>query len=132
LLKIADYGTPHIAGYSKDGKANGTKMSVQAISRFFSLGIDHWEPKMWNFPKIQLLKSMATSDGNIPFWQRLFLQHTKLKSTTKHFGKTRNCLKNWGDYPVRREFDSYTVVARNIENKTLEKLKKLGFSIKPQ
>jgi erythronate-4-phosphate dehydrogenase len=37
-----------------------------------------------------------------------------------------------GDYPVRREFDSYTIVAKNIENETLNKLKRLGFSIKPQ
>jgi len=28
LLKKVDYGTPHIAGYSKDGKANGHKMNA--------------------------------------------------------------------------------------------------------
>ncbi|HYQ57452.1 MAG TPA: 4-phosphoerythronate dehydrogenase, partial [Draconibacterium sp.] len=39
LLNLCEYGTPHIAGYSKDGKANGTKMSVQAISKFFGLEI---------------------------------------------------------------------------------------------
>ena len=32
LLNQVEYGTPHIAGYSKDGKANGTMMSVQAIT----------------------------------------------------------------------------------------------------
>ena len=44
LLGLADYGTSHIAGYSRDGKANGTKRSVRAISAFFGLGIDEWEP----------------------------------------------------------------------------------------
>jgi erythronate-4-phosphate dehydrogenase len=34
LLDLVDIGTPHIAGYSADGKANGTSMSVQALSRF--------------------------------------------------------------------------------------------------
>ena len=34
-----------------------------------------------------------------------------------------------GDYPVRREFDSYTIKAKNIERGTLDKLKKLGFKI---
>ncbi len=50
LLNHSDFGTPHIAGYSKDGKANGTKMSVQAISRFFNLGIDDWKPSGVELP----------------------------------------------------------------------------------
>ena len=32
-----------------------------------------------------------------------------------------------GDYPVRREFTSYTINAKNIDGKTLDKLYKLGF-----
>lgn len=39
LLKMTVAGTPHIAGYSVEGKATGTVMSVQAVSRFFNLGI---------------------------------------------------------------------------------------------
>lgn len=35
LLHDVFLGTPHIAGYSKDGKANGTRMSLQAVARFF-------------------------------------------------------------------------------------------------
>ncbi|MBE9517603.1 MAG: 4-phosphoerythronate dehydrogenase, partial [Bacteroidetes bacterium] len=41
LLEALTLATPHIAGYSLDGKANGTTMSVQAISRFFKLGLDN-------------------------------------------------------------------------------------------
>lgn len=33
LLELVRLGTPHIAGYSTDGKANGTAMSVQAVGR---------------------------------------------------------------------------------------------------
>ena len=44
LLHRVDFGTPHIAGYSRDGKANGTTVAVRAISKFFGLGIDDWEP----------------------------------------------------------------------------------------
>ncbi len=43
-LKAITLATPHIAGYSLDGKANGTSMSVRAISKFFGLGLDDWEP----------------------------------------------------------------------------------------
>ena len=38
LLELVDIATPHIAGYSLDGKANGTKMVVQAVCKFFKLG----------------------------------------------------------------------------------------------
>lgn len=35
LLDRAFLATPHIAGYSADGKANGTRMSLEAVARFF-------------------------------------------------------------------------------------------------
>ena len=38
LLDVADIATPHIAGYSLQGKQNATTMAVQAVARFF--GID--------------------------------------------------------------------------------------------
>ena len=44
LLQQVWMATPHIAGYSQDGKANGTMMSVQAISQKFDLGLDDWKP----------------------------------------------------------------------------------------
>lgn len=37
LLRRAFIGTPHIAGYSADGKANATRMSLEALCRFFHL-----------------------------------------------------------------------------------------------
>ena len=37
LLAMTTIATPHIAGYSRDGKAKGTQMSVQAVSEFFNL-----------------------------------------------------------------------------------------------
>ena len=42
--KLYDLATPHIAGYSVDGKANGTAMSVQAISEKFNLPLKDWYP----------------------------------------------------------------------------------------
>lgn len=35
LLQKVFVGTPHIAGYSADGKANATRMSLEALCRFF-------------------------------------------------------------------------------------------------
>ena len=37
-LAVADYHTPHIAGYSLEGKINGTTMSVRSVADFFNIG----------------------------------------------------------------------------------------------
>ncbi len=37
LLNLADIGTPHIAGYSYQGKLNGTCMAVRAVARYFGI-----------------------------------------------------------------------------------------------
>lgn len=37
LVDLVDVATPHIAGYSYQGKLNGTAMSVQALARFFGI-----------------------------------------------------------------------------------------------
>jgi len=40
LLEVAFLATPHIAGYSADGKANATRMSLEALCRFFGIKAD--------------------------------------------------------------------------------------------
>ena len=37
LLAVADLATPHIAGYSIQGKINGTQAVVQAVGRYFGI-----------------------------------------------------------------------------------------------
>ena len=38
LLNLSDVGTPHIAGYSYQGKLISTSMVVRAVARFFGIG----------------------------------------------------------------------------------------------
>ena len=43
---MVDIATPHIAGYSADGKANGTSVCVNALNTFFNLGLpENWFPE---------------------------------------------------------------------------------------
>lgn len=37
LMSVAFLATPHIAGYSADGKANATRMSLEALCQFFEV-----------------------------------------------------------------------------------------------
>ena len=44
LLDMATFATPHIAGYSIQGKANGTAAVVRALGRRFGLPLTGWYP----------------------------------------------------------------------------------------
>ncbi len=130
LLKVVDVATPHIAGYSKDGKANGTTMSIQAISQFFSLGIDQWEPKNIDRPKnaIIQLDGHGKSEEDILAEAILYTydvrndDHT-LRNNPENFETLR------GDYPVRREFPAYSISPNNVTPSTIKKLAVFGFNI---
>ncbi|MBQ4279269.1 MAG: 4-phosphoerythronate dehydrogenase [Rikenellaceae bacterium] len=45
LLDMAWYATPHVAGYSVQGKANGTATVVDALARRFGLPLADWYPQ---------------------------------------------------------------------------------------
>jgi len=128
LLGLADYGTPHIAGYSKEGKANGTKNSVQAISKFFELGIDDWVPPGVESPS----NPVITLDGSYQDEESMLADaiHSTydIESDDRTFRENPHLFEKLrGDYPVRREFDAYSIRAADVEKEVLEKLKKLGF-----
>jgi erythronate-4-phosphate dehydrogenase len=133
LLGLSDIGTPHIAGYSCDGKANGTMMSVQAVSRFFNLGIDNWHPVGVELPENTLIELDGSRRDEESVMAEAVLQtydieadDMALRNSPALFEKLR------GDYPVRREFTSYTVKPRNVAAHVIEKLEQVGFALQPQ
>lgn len=130
LLNHADYGTPHIAGYSKDGKAKGTKMSVQAISKFFGSGIDNWKPKNVELPENAVIEIDGKERREYSILAEAILSTYDIETDDENLRDSPQLFEKLrGDYPVRREFDAYTIKAKNIKEKTLEKLRKLGFKI---
>ncbi|MBN1986182.1 MAG: 4-phosphoerythronate dehydrogenase PdxB, partial [Prolixibacteraceae bacterium] len=130
LLNLAEFGTPHIAGYSKDGKANGTQMSVQAVSRFFKLGIDNWQPEKVELPENTVLAIDGNQRREYSILAEAILSTYDIENDDEALRETPHLFEKLrGDYGVRREFDTYTIKAKNIENATLGKLKKLGFKI---
>lgn len=93
LLNKVYIGTPHIAGYSADGKANATRMSLQALAR--------WMGRQMEFdirPPHLEREIQGTTD------EELSLQlydpredSQRLKSHPQDFESQR------GNYPLRRE-----------------------------
>lgn len=134
LLERAAIATPHIAGYSTDGKYRGTEMIVRAMCR-------HLDVRM-NWSAGEELAAVA---GRLPAPQgepteamaELVLSaypierdSSALKATlgmgaeaaAKRFDELRKL------YPVRREFPAYEVEAES-EARLVEAARGLGFTI---
>jgi erythronate-4-phosphate dehydrogenase len=130
LLRDAFIATPHIAGYSADGKANGTAACIHALCSFFGLEIlPEWYPK--TIPLSPFSPSFAI-DGRDKTVEAVFYEavtHTypleedsrQLKESPSTFEAQR------GKYWTRREFDAYTLQLKQVSSKVAKGLSELGF-----
>ncbi len=133
LLSLTEIATPHIAGYSKDGKATGTLMSVQAINEFFGLGLENWKPTGVEAPKEPEFEIDGSELTEQQILSKAILHTYDIRNDDKTFRANTELFEQLrGDYPTRREFQAFTIVAKNIKTATFEKLFKLGFNISPQ
>jgi erythronate-4-phosphate dehydrogenase len=105
-------------------------MSVQAISRFFGLGIDNWQPTEVELPKNrEIVIDGSRRDEESIIAEAVLSTYDienddeALRENPEQFEKLR------GDYPIRREFPVYRVLASNINPTVLEKLKAIGFQV---
>lgn len=121
--------TPHIAGYSADGKANGTRVAVRATADFLGLPLTDWEPPTLPQPDLPMIYSGAHSDIWLLIYAILCSYNIsaddfKLRSHPEQFEMFRN------NYPNRREFQAYTVVLQHtVSPEIKEKLRLLGFQV---
>lgn len=132
LIKLLDISTPHIAGYSADGKANGTAASVRTVAEYFDLPLKNWMPESIPAPS-QSLDFRLDAFGIPP--QEILSEailHTydvledsaNLRRHPEFFERLR------GDYPVRREFAAFTLHLSNGTPQVASVLSNLGFKVK--
>jgi phosphoglycerate dehydrogenase-like enzyme len=132
LLENALIGTPHIAGYSSDGKANGTAVCVREFCRFFELDIlPDWYPDSIPAPpmpteihincdeKTEQQVYYEAVTHTYPIWE----DYQRLKQTPTDFEKQR------GDYWIRREFGSFTIHLKHPTEEIVHGLGLLGFRL---
>lgn len=130
LLNAAFLATPHIAGYSRDGKATGTLMSVKAISDFFGLKLNNWTPSGVELPEHPLITIDGKGRSTQEIISKAILHTYDIRNDDVRFrNQPADFEKQRGDYPVRREFTAYSIQAINIPDETLELLRQIGFSI---
>ncbi|MDR2234462.1 MAG: 4-phosphoerythronate dehydrogenase [Tannerella sp.] len=132
LLEHALISTPHIAGYSSDGKANGTAVCVREFCRFFGLNIlPEWYPVSIPPPpmstEIQIDCTGKTAQHvyyeavthSYPIWE----DSQRLKQNPEKFEYFR------GSYWIRREFVNFFVSLKNPTEEIINGLVLLGFII---
>ena len=94
LLNKVYIGTPHIAGYSADGKVNADNMVIEGLCRHFGMENRwHIEPPAID---IELSATDTTDDQYLRYYNPL-TDSQKLKNAPADFELLR------GNYPVRRE-----------------------------
>lgn len=131
LLGWLDYGTPHIAGYSWEGKAMGTAMSVSAISRFFNLGIDDWYPEIEK-PEHNLVSINCEGKTIYEIIREAVNATYDIRKDSHQFKGIYNEFENLRrNYSFRWEYDNYNIELKNVTNNSnlSKKLVALGFKI---
>ena len=97
LLNLIYIGTPHIAGYSADGKANATRMALTALCNHFHLPVT-FQIRVPQLPEEELPESNLTETERALVLYNPHTDSLKLKSHPTMFEELR------GNYPLRREF----------------------------
>lgn len=107
-LGIVQWATPHIAGYSADGKANGTTQTVRTVARFFHFSrLLEWRTPPPDVPGDGVI---CLSANESPEEQLYHAVHTAYPLARDDAALRRDpsafeALR--GDYPLRRELFAY-------------------------
>ena len=131
LMERCDLVTSHIAGYSADGKAKGTSMSIQALSKHFGWDKENWFPETVPLPsptdftvdakdktKRETLKEV------VDYTYQIEEDDALLRNNPDNFEYNR------GSYAIHREFHNYTVELLNADDEVKSIVQKLGFKLK--
>ncbi|UCE62759.1 MAG: 4-phosphoerythronate dehydrogenase [Nitrospirota bacterium] len=138
LFKMVTLGTPHIAGYSLDGKAEGTLFIYQALCNHLGLtpswnltdslpapAVPHINLDPREKPDEQILSELIEAIYNIEadHARMAALRQIPHENRPLAFDRLRK------NYPVRREFHHTTVRLLNGETEIQQKVASLGFKI---
>lgn len=122
LLDEAFIATSHIAGYSDDGKFNGSRTSVEEVAKYLGVEIE-FTPNRAE-PKNSVINLQGSKN---PLLDAVLATYNpmadfeNLKQNPANFEKLRV------EYPFRREFGAYRI--ENADNCYIELFKNLGFNI---
>jgi erythronate-4-phosphate dehydrogenase len=131
LLNKVFMASPHVAGYSTDGKARGTSMSVQALSEFFNLDLNSWEPEKLPFPGSESIVVDCFGMSKWEILHEVFSRTYDIAQEDAQFRAKPELFEYFrGNYPVRREAHNFYVRLNSNPFEEVEViLTELGFSL---
>lgn len=134
LIDLLDLTTAHIAGYSADGKANGTMASVRTVAEILGLPLTDWTPSGVPAPEQKLEFSIDASGKSCAQVLKEAVLYTydvredsdKLRNNPELFEKLR------GDYQIRREPSAFSLLLKSGTVQEVEALQEIGFKVTNQ
>lgn len=135
LLKRVLIGTPHIAGYTLEGKVNGSLMIYDALADFLkmdrspnmSLPVVNNNPLLWD-ASVSIEESLNNIVKQIYSIEEDHNRLLKVNSMNdSEIGRYFDTLRK--DYPLRREFNNYSIKMNKNDAGTEKLLRNLRFSI---
>jgi erythronate-4-phosphate dehydrogenase len=128
LLEMVDIATPHIAGYSLEGKANGTAMVVNEVSDFFNFEIKDWYPHI--SPGIHKLELNCSNFSDHEVIQKLFSEVYPIDRDDEKFRKNPGNFEILRrEYNYRSENQNYLLRLAGASDKILQVFSGLGFQL---
>ncbi len=123
LLGLADIATPHIAGYSADGKWNAAKMSLENINNYFKLGLN---PTYKPIPRpTEPVIDLEGVDRELQFSHAVWHTYNPIPETDALKMRPYEFYNFRSKYPIRREYPAYMILKADRSLTTL--LKNFGF-----
>ena len=131
LISLLDITTAHIAGYSADGKANGTIASVRTVSEILGLPLADWKPSQMPAPEQSLDFSIDAAGKTFQQVLGEAILHTyeveqdsrRLREHPELFETLR------GDYQIRREPSAFTLHLKAGSAEMEKALRQLDFNV---
>jgi erythronate-4-phosphate dehydrogenase len=138
LLDMVDLGTPHIAGYSLDGKINGLIMIYHAFCEHFHLRPRFAVQDFLPAPQVPRLEIGVGAVADEELVARAAEAVYPIKRDDQNLrriedqpsemrGRFFDSLRK--DYPVRREFHNTWVALDNCRDTLVRKLRGIGFKV---
>jgi erythronate-4-phosphate dehydrogenase len=136
LLQMVDIGTPHIAGYSLDGKIAGMIMLYNSVCEYFGLKPEYDVADFLPEPNVSELQVEQEGDSE----QNMILNIVRriydirsddaalrgiLREPKGTRGKFFDALRK--NYHIRREFQNTKVIVEDLNSSLAKKLKGIGF-----
>lgn len=129
LLSEIPIATPHIAGYSLEGKINATRMVVQSVANHFNIEIDSSQIAQEELSVSRTIELDNFMVNDKFLFSNLFLEiyniekdSRALKKNPTHFEELRN------SYNFRREFSAYKLKEGVVKVGNID-WGKLGFTV---